>query len=530
MRSGIKKKHTENKNQGIIFKPDEIVDIINEKEKETYEGKIIAIKGDLIVVQNLNKNKEENYSIKDNKVLKQWKPTRPLQKYNRIDLELSNTNYWVEANVIDIDKSKNKILVKYKNSNRFKKACEEWINLDSDKNRICYIGYYTKSENQNNNLNNFNFSLTNSSLYLNIDKSNNVTFLGKKTLNGNNNNNNNNNISLSKEQEIKFKELMKENNFEIKEVSGDGNCLFRAISDQVYGSDEYHEKIREMCMNYLTVQKKFFQFFIEGDFDEYIKEKSKSGVWGDDIELEALSEIYNRPIEIYSGTAVPIKCFHEDNKKFLYKEGIISVPIRLSYHGKKHYNSVIPLKDDEYKYKLYKNSLISGKPGIYEKKIIAIAKDNEERFDKGLQISENEYMDKLKKNLSGIKNEEILDKIILKLNKSDSNDNKQLENDNKNKKLKTDKDKEIIDKKSNLNENEEINDNNKKEEKENIVKNKSNDKSEDLSIYDYYYSNPVVQSALELGFNLDEIVQAISICGDDNKEILINYLLGSKKE
>ena len=29
--------------------------------------------------------------------------------------------------------------------------------------------------------------------------------------------------------------------------------------------------------------------------------KSKLGVWGDDVELQAISEIYNRPIEIYSG-------------------------------------------------------------------------------------------------------------------------------------------------------------------------------------------------------------------------------------
>lgn len=29
--------------------------------------------------------------------------------------------------------------------------------------------------------------------------------------------------------------------------------------------------------------------------------KNKLGVWGDDVELQAISDKYNRPIEIYSG-------------------------------------------------------------------------------------------------------------------------------------------------------------------------------------------------------------------------------------
>ena len=39
--------------------------------------------------------------------------------------------------------------------------------------------------------------------------------------------------------------------------------------------------------------------------------KRKSGVWGDDVELQAISEIYNRPIEIYCGSNKPQKTFHQ---------------------------------------------------------------------------------------------------------------------------------------------------------------------------------------------------------------------------
>jgi len=49
-----------------------------------------------------------------------------------------------------------------------------------------------------------------------------------------------------------------------------------------------------------------------------------------------MSEIYGRPIEIYSYSNQPMRTFHEhcDNKV---------EPIRLSYHGKSHYNAVVPI-------------------------------------------------------------------------------------------------------------------------------------------------------------------------------------------
>lgn len=45
----------------------------------------------------------------------------------------------------------------------------------------------------------------------------------------------------------------------IKEMEGDGNCLFRAVSDQVYnGNQEHHEMIRQACMDYIEAEKEFF--------------------------------------------------------------------------------------------------------------------------------------------------------------------------------------------------------------------------------------------------------------------------------
>ena len=60
----------------------------------------------------------------------------------------------------------------------------------------------------------------------------------------------------------------------IKEIEGDGNCLFRAISDQIYnGNPNHHHMIREACMNYIEMERDFFINYIEGgdeEFDNYV--------------------------------------------------------------------------------------------------------------------------------------------------------------------------------------------------------------------------------------------------------------------
>ena len=47
--------------------------------------------------------------------------------------------------------------------------------------------------------------------------------------------------------------------WKIKEMEGDGNCLFRAVSDQIYNGDQSHfDMIRQYCMDYIKSEKQFF--------------------------------------------------------------------------------------------------------------------------------------------------------------------------------------------------------------------------------------------------------------------------------
>ena len=155
-------------------------------------------------------------------------------------------------------------------------------------------------------------------------------------------------------------------------------------------------------MKYLLIERKFFSQFVEGgdkEFDNYINMKSKLGVWGDDVELQAISEIYNRPIEIYSGSNKPLKTFHENMNEFNLKkenedikneEKIKISPIRISYHGKEHYNSIIPRKNNYEIWINYKNNILTQNPGEYEEQILKMkAEENKEKKEEKKEIEES---------------------------------------------------------------------------------------------------------------------------------------------
>ncbi len=125
-------------------------------------------------------------------------------------------------------------------------------------------------------------------------------------------------------------------------VAGDGNCLFRSVAHQVYGNDELHEIVRQKCMDYMEANADFFSQFIEGGmetFHLYVTAKRRLACWGDDPEIQAMCEMYDRPAEIWSYDpqigARKLRTFHEATSASTH-----SPAMRLSYYGGGHYDSV----------------------------------------------------------------------------------------------------------------------------------------------------------------------------------------------
>lgn len=79
----------------------------------------------------------------------------------------------------------------------------------------------------------------------------------------------------------------------IIEIKGDGNCLFRAIADQLYGTEHQHDDLRVKCVQGLESNKEIYKFYIEDDvtIDAYIESMRNDGEWGGQLEMTVLSEL-----------------------------------------------------------------------------------------------------------------------------------------------------------------------------------------------------------------------------------------------
>ncbi|XP_038068480.1 OTU domain-containing protein 5-B-like [Patiria miniata] len=139
----------------------------------------------------------------------------------------------------------------------------------------------------------------------------------------------------SEEHERMFEKALKEKrSFIIKQMSPDGACLFRAVADQVYGDQEWHGIVRAHCMDYMTKNADYYSQYVTEDFATYVARKRMDDCHGNHVEMQALSEMYNRNIEVFVYSTEPINTFHTINKTD-------NEPIRVSYHRSIHYNSVV---------------------------------------------------------------------------------------------------------------------------------------------------------------------------------------------
>ncbi|XP_058119195.1 OTU domain-containing protein 5-A isoform X2 [Anopheles coustani] len=132
-----------------------------------------------------------------------------------------------------------------------------------------------------------------------------------------------------------FAKVLSDRGFILQEMEEDGACLFRAISLQVYGDQDMHEVIRQQTMDYIYQNREYFAQFVTEDIAEYVKRKRANHVHGNHIEIQAMSEMYNRSVELYCYQSEPINIFNSDQ----INNG--NEPLRLSYQRCSHYNAIV---------------------------------------------------------------------------------------------------------------------------------------------------------------------------------------------
>lgn len=136
------------------------------------------------------------------------------------------------------------------------------------------------------------------------------------------------------ERDRRFEKRLRKKGWIIKQMGEDGACLFRAVADQVFGDQEMHSIVRNQCMDFLLLNQDHYKQYMTEDLEAYVTRKRNDFVHGNHIELQALSEMFNRAIEVFSYSIEPINMFHGITKPD-------NEPIRLSYHRGVHYNSIV---------------------------------------------------------------------------------------------------------------------------------------------------------------------------------------------
>ena len=89
------------------------------------------------------------------------------------------------------------------------------------------------------------------------------------------------------------------------EMEGDGNCQFRAVSDQLFGSQKHHAVVRTLAVQHMRAMSDFFSIYFESplEFDGYLREMARSRTWGDELTLRAIVEAFGCQAHVVTSEA-----------------------------------------------------------------------------------------------------------------------------------------------------------------------------------------------------------------------------------
>ncbi|KAK3260181.1 hypothetical protein CYMTET_30847 [Cymbomonas tetramitiformis] len=87
----------------------------------------------------------------------------------------------------------------------------------------------------------------------------------------------------------RLSERLKFYGLEELEIRGDGNCQFRALSDQLYRNPEYHASVRQrVCQQLASEMARYSSYVVDTEYSAYVQKMGQDGEWGDAITLQVL--------------------------------------------------------------------------------------------------------------------------------------------------------------------------------------------------------------------------------------------------
>jgi hypothetical protein len=84
------------------------------------------------------------------------------------------------------------------------------------------------------------------------------------------------------------------------EVEGDGNCLFRACSFELFGIEDKFRYVREKAVRHMANNSDDYSPYCgtEEDFKKYLEDMARNFTWGDELTLRAICEVFGVHIHI----------------------------------------------------------------------------------------------------------------------------------------------------------------------------------------------------------------------------------------
>ena len=151
--------------------------------------------------------------------------------------------------------------------------------------------------------------------------------------------------------------LLSKQNRSLDRINGDGNCLFRSFSKELFGDEKHHIHLRKIIMEFISINPDTFKQFLSNNSEniiEHCKTINNLGTFGTQVEIYAFSYFLNLPIYVYSmvGLASSWRWLHYRPKNTLKYNPLYSnlpLPPPDNYHielchiNGNHFDRVTPL-------------------------------------------------------------------------------------------------------------------------------------------------------------------------------------------
>ncbi|KAJ8112995.1 hypothetical protein OPT61_g4771 [Boeremia exigua] len=155
-------------------------------------------------------------------------------------------------------------------------------------------------------------------------------------------------------------------------IRGDGNCLFNALSDQLYGSQEMHAFLREATIEHMRDNSEFYRQYmavnnlrrnpkrtstaaqttridttyyteeqLQQQFEEHVEKMGQPGEWADNMEVSAFASALNVHVRLWQADYTYVfspRIYYSQNDDLTAEDDRRT--LHIAYHTWEHYSSV----------------------------------------------------------------------------------------------------------------------------------------------------------------------------------------------